>query len=146
MRRILDLFCAGGGASVGLHRAWPDAEVVGVDINRQSNYPFTFIQADALEYPLEGFDFIWASPPCQHYTRKSTHWGRKRMHFLEHPDLIDPVRQRLGAQATPFVIENVAGGATAPRPDALRLDVRAEDQETPAFRVQLSSPFASGEM
>jgi len=109
MRKVLDLFCAGGGAGMGLHRAWPDAEITGVDINRQSNYPFNFVQSDALTFPLEGYDFIWASPPCQLYTRKSANWGRKRNHWIEHPDLIDPIRQRLIASGTPFVIENVVG-------------------------------------
>jgi DNA (cytosine-5)-methyltransferase 1 len=109
MRKVLDLFCAGGGAGMGLHRAWPDAEITGVDINRQSNYPFNFVQGDALTFPLNGYDFIWASPPCQLYTRKSANWGRKRNHWIEHPDLIDPIRQRLLASVTPFVIENVVG-------------------------------------
>ena len=106
---VLDLFCAGGGAAMGLHRAWPKARIVGVDINKQCNYPFEFVQGDALTYPLDGFDFIWASPPCQKYTRKSANWGRKRNHWIDHPDLIEPTRQRLLASGIPFVIENVAG-------------------------------------
>ncbi len=94
---------------MGLHRAWPQAEIVGVDHNPQCNYPFTFVQASALDFPLEGFDFIWASPPCQLYTRKSANWGRKRTHFLEHPDLIGPIRKRLLGQPAPWVMENVVG-------------------------------------
>lgn len=30
--RILDLFCGAGGAAMGYHRAFPGAEIVGVDI------------------------------------------------------------------------------------------------------------------
>ncbi len=56
--RVLDLFCCAGGAAMGLHRAWPNAEIVGVDIKPQPRYPFTFVQADAMTYSLAGFDFV----------------------------------------------------------------------------------------
>jgi len=105
--RLLDLFCAGGGAAMGYHRAgW---EVVGVDINPQGNYPFGFHQADAMTFPLDGFDAIHASPPCQLYTRKAADWGRRRTHWIEHPDLLGPTRERLLEWGGPFVLENVMG-------------------------------------
>lgn len=100
--RALDLFCCAGGAGMGLHRA--GFEVVGVDIRPQPNYPFEFHQGDALTFPTEGFDFIWASPPCQAYS-----WSAKRWKTVERADLLDPVRQYLLKQAAPFVIENVPG-------------------------------------
>lgn len=104
--RILDLFCGAGGAAMGYHRAWPDAEIIGVDINPQPRYPFTFVQADAMTYPLEGFDFIHASPPCQHFSQMS----KCRPGLAEtYPDLVDPTRQRLRGAGVPYVIENVAG-------------------------------------
>ena len=116
MPRILDLFCGGGGAAMGLHRAGFD--VVGVDINPQPNYPFTFIQGDALEADLSGFDAIWASPPCQSYTRKVSTWGRERKNEIIHPDLVEPTRELLEETGLPYIIENVIG---APLKGALML-------------------------
>ncbi len=101
-RRLLDLFCGSGGAAMGYSRA--GFEVVGVDIKPQKNYPFEFHQADAMTYPLEGFDVIHASPPCQAYSvMKSLHNAKK------HPDLIPEVRQRLNECGLPYIIENVPG-------------------------------------
>jgi len=97
--RLLDLFCKAGGAAMGYHRA--GFEVVGVDIEPQPHYPFEFHQADAMTYPLEGFDAIHASPPCQAYT--------SMRHSDDHPDLYGATRDRLLASGVPWVIENVIG-------------------------------------
>ena len=101
--RCLDLFCGSGGASAGLHRVGFD--VTGVDINPQPHYPFKFIQGDALEQDLTGFDFVWASPPCQAFT--AMQHIRKNAH--KHPDLIAPMRDKLTAWGGAWVIENVKG-------------------------------------
>jgi SAM-dependent methyltransferase len=106
--RILDLFCGAGGAAVGYARA--GFEVVGVDLHPQPNYPFEFHQADALEFPLDGFDAIHASPPCQHYA-PVTRW---RGTPDNHPDLLDATRDRLHAAGVPWVIENVPGAPMNP--------------------------------
>lgn len=101
MPKLLDLFCCDGGAAVGYARAgW---EVVGVDIAPHPRYPFEFHQADALTYPLEGFDAIHASPPCQRYSVS------RHTHSHVHPDLVAPTRARLLASGLPYVIENVIG-------------------------------------
>lgn len=110
--RVLDLFCGAGGASVGYHRGLTDlgydVEIVGVDIDPQPNYPFTFVQADATTYPLDGFDLIHASPPCQAYVG----WqniATARGTDNDHPRHIEPLRARLTDHGTPWVIENVVG-------------------------------------
>lgn len=87
---------------MGYHRA--GFEVIGVDLNPQPHYPFEFHQADALTYPLDGFDVIHASPPCQHYSALNNgRWGNAN----GHPDLVAPVRDRLRGRF--YVIENVVG-------------------------------------
>lgn len=90
---------------MGYHRA--GFEVVGVDIKPQKNYPFEFHQGDAMTWPLEGFDAIHASPPCQHYSAITRVHGDAVVD--SHPDLVALTRQRLIAAGVPFVIENVVG-------------------------------------
>lgn len=111
--KLLDLFCGAGGAAMGYHRA--GFEVVGVDVKPQPRYPFEFHQGDAMTWPLEGFDAIHASPPCQRYSVATVfHPGRQ----AEHPDLVDPCRERLQSAGVPYAIENVMG---APLRNALML-------------------------
>lgn len=104
--RLLDLFCGGGGAAMGYHRA--GFEVVGVDINPQPHYPFEFHQADALTFPLEGFDAIHASPPCQAYSI-TANLARAQGKRASEVDLLMPMRQRLAWDGVLYVIENVKG-------------------------------------
>lgn len=99
--KALDLFCGGGGAGMGLHLA--GFEVTGVDISPQPKYPFKFIQADALSIDLSLYDFIWASPPCQAFTKARKLQGNK------HPELIKPIRKKLKLSKKPYCIENVVG-------------------------------------
>lgn len=91
---------------MGLHHAGFD--VVGIDVERQPRYPFDFIQADATCPPvvLDDFDFIWASPPCQHYSISSAH---QRQQGKEYPDLVEPVRAMLATTRALTAIENVIG-------------------------------------
>ena len=98
--RLLDLFCGAGGAAVGYHRAGFD-QIVGVDIKPQPRYPFEFVQADAMTYPLEGFDAIHASPPCQSYSRAMRHLAAPQ------PKLVEATLGRLAGHV--YVVENVPG-------------------------------------
>lgn len=101
---ILDLFCCGGGAAMGLSRA--GFNVVGVDIEKQPHYPFPFLQADVTMLDpewLSGFDAVWASPPCQRYTRNAKQKGTSE----DHPDLVAPTRNILDSLGVPYAIENV---------------------------------------
>ena len=99
--KLLDLFCKQGGSATGLSRAGFD--ITGVDKDPQPRYPFRFIQADALEVPLDGYDFYWASPPCQRWSPSTS------IHGYSHPDLVTPTRARLIGTGKPFVIENLRG-------------------------------------
>jgi DNA (cytosine-5)-methyltransferase 1 len=109
---LLDLFSGAGGSAVGYHRAGFD--VVGVDLRMQKNYPFTFVQADALEaladWDLSRFTAIHASPVCKDHS--------KLRHTTKRDDgtgwLLSATRELLGAQSLPWVIENVAGAAMRP--------------------------------
>ena len=103
--RALDLYCGDGGATRGLQRA--GFHVTGVDRALRKRYVGDqFHQGDALEFDLRGFDFIWASPPCQAFTslrRLPTVRGK------DHPNLIPETRDRLVRSGIPYCIENVEG-------------------------------------
>lgn len=105
--RLLDLFCGAGGAGEGYRCAGFD--VVGVDNKPQPNYPFEFVQGDALSslVPLllegRGFAAVHASPPCQRYS------DLQRRSKLDYPDLVAGTRRILKHSGLPYVIENVDG-------------------------------------
>lgn len=78
-------------------------QIVGVDIAPQPSYPFEFHLGNALEFPLNGFDIVHASPPCQRFSRIS----RYQRISEQYEDLIMATRERLAAFGKPWVIENV---------------------------------------
>jgi hypothetical protein len=103
---LLDLFCGGGGCSMGYHQAGFD--VIGVDIKPQPRYPFPFVQADALEYladpaNLSGVAAVHASPPCQDHSPLRSRAGRHGTGWMLHATL-----QTLAEQPAVWVVENVA--------------------------------------
>ncbi|MFD7661011.1 SAM-dependent methyltransferase [Streptomyces sp. NPDC059788] len=104
--RVLDAFCCAGGMAMGYHLA--GFEVVGVDIEPQPHYPFTFVQGDAIEYIHEHgreFDLGHGSPPCQAYTPLNAY------NHKVYPDLIAPTRKAFETAGLPYVIENVEAAA-----------------------------------
>lgn len=101
--RALDLFCCAGGASDGLTRAGFDVD--GVDREAQPEYPYPLSLGDALDAVLDGYDFIWASPPCQ----KHTAYRRRPNHVAPAACFIAQTRAKLQAWGGYWVIENVPG-------------------------------------
>lgn len=110
MPKMLDLCSGAGGAAMGYHLA--GYEVTGVDLWPQPNYPFKFIEADAMRYPLEGFDIIHASPPCHDHTPLQSVAGTDDTGWM-----LDAMRQRLIGSGVPWVLENV--GAAPLRADVM---------------------------
>lgn len=110
--KLLDLYCGSGGAAMGYYRAG-FTEIVGVDIEPQPNYPFTFVQADALEYLAahwQEYDAFHASPVCKGYTiMHNLPWLRDKVYPLQ----ILPTREMFKAihaeSGKPWMIENVMG-------------------------------------
>ncbi len=140
--RALDLFCCGGGAGEGLRRM--GFEVVGVDTEPHPEYPGEFVQADALTFPLTGFDLIWASPPCQAFTA----YKRRPGHVAERPNLIPAIRRRLKESGAAWVIENVPG-APLENPTTLcgtmfGLDVRRHRLFESSFSLMPTPPCSHG--
>lgn len=122
---LLDLFCGGGGAGAGFEQA--GFEVIGVDLERQPNYPFRLFHGDALELAaglVEAYrpSFIHASPPCQASSPTESFRRRKTMRNPTTPDpvnLIDPTRNLLNRLGVPWVMENVAYARTGLRRDLM---------------------------
>ena len=105
MIKVLDLFCGQGGAGMGYFMA--GCSVTGIDIKHQSKYPFTFIQADAMEYLKNNYlnyDFIHASPPCQGYSHLTP-----EAHKVKYKKLNPELRKLLVESDKPYCIENVRG-------------------------------------
>ena len=105
---ILDLYCGAGGASAGYVQA--GHTVTGVDLHPQPDYPYKFIQGDALAYVAEHgheYDAIHASPPCQ----ASTTLAKGTLAYLgkEYPQLIPATRAALAQHHGPTFLENVVG-------------------------------------
>lgn len=106
---LIDLYCGQGGAGMGYHLAGFD--VIGVDINPQPRYPFTFVQMDVLDFLEVNWGkirkdspAIHASPPCQDHSPLGKQQGEHGTGWL-----LDATRTALVDLGVPYVIENVNG-------------------------------------
>jgi len=108
--RLLDLFCGQGGAAAGYARAGFD--IVGVDARPMPRYPFAFVQADAMTYPLDGFAAVHASPPCQDHSETQVLGGGHGTGWM-----LGATLERLRGSGIPWVVENVDGAALARQDD-----------------------------
>jgi DNA (cytosine-5)-methyltransferase 1 len=109
---LLDTFCKAGGAGMGYHKA--GFEVIGVDIEPQPNYPFEFIQADAIEFMYargHEFDAVHGSPPCQKYSVSTAQFRKAGKIYA---DLVEETRAALLKTGKPFIIENVPQAPVRP--------------------------------
>jgi len=108
-RKLLDLFCGAGGASMGYARA--GFEVTGMDLKHGKRYPFKYIRKNVMELrpeDLEEYDVIHASPPCQTFSA-TRHLRNAQGKTTSKQNLLAQVRSLLVVSGKPYVIENVKG-------------------------------------
>lgn len=99
--RLLDLFSGAGGAARGYQLA--GFHVTGVDVKDQPRYAGDdFHRADAMTFPLDGFDAIHASPPCQDHSPLRSVAGEHGTGWM-----LDATLERLATQPAVWVVENV---------------------------------------
>ena len=109
----VDLCCGRGGVTRALLAAGYD--VIGVDIEHHPDYPTEarFVESDIRTMHgchFVGCRFMWASPPCQEFSRHDQPWTRAKN--PPPPDLsIVEGCYRIRAEARPsfFILENVRG-------------------------------------
>ena len=106
--KILDLFCGVGGSAKGYKLACENAEITGIDIVPQPNYPYKFIQSDVMQWIQENditdFDFIHASPPCLAHSVANIHSKNKG---VEYADYLQEIITFCKNSKKPYCIENV---------------------------------------
>jgi DNA (cytosine-5)-methyltransferase 1 len=102
VKRALDAYGCAGGMGWGLAQA--GLEVTGLDISPQPNYPFEFIQADAVAY-IEAhgheYDLVHSSPPCQGWSPLNAY------NHKTYPKLIERTRlacTRAGVLVNPVML------------------------------------------
>ena len=109
----VDLCCGRGGATRALLAA--GYYVIGTDIIRHPEYPIeaAFIHGDIRELDARLFAgalLMWASPPCQEFSRHDQPWTRAKNPPEPDMSIVDAC-YRIRDQAHPnfFILENVRG-------------------------------------
>lgn len=108
--RAVDLFSGEGGSAEGYASAELDGDgfdIEGVDIERQPRYRHRFHRGNAATWPLSGYVFAHASPPCEDHSvtmafglaDRGTGW------------LLPHTIERLRAWGGLWVVENVESRA-----------------------------------
>ena len=126
MPRLLEL-CSGTG-SVGRAFAARGWEVTSVDINPKAHPTIccNLLELTAEQCLAQGpVDFVWASPPCTHYSRARTTGGPRD---LEGSDRLVQKCLDLAAQlGAPFIMENPWTGLLRHREVVAGLPMRVVD-------------------
>lgn len=117
--RLLDLFCGAGVIADGY--AGHFDTIRGLDIEPQPDYPFEFVECDALRF-LDRHAFLgWhydayhASPPCQAHTRAG-HLRTAQGGESKYADMLTPTLVLIRRCPKPWVVENVPGAPFNPQP------------------------------
>jgi hypothetical protein len=113
---MLDLFAGLGGASAAMRdRGW---DVVTVDADPSFSCTIT---TDLLTWEppadLGAFDLVWASPPCQEFSRWGMPWCRAKNPPPPSLELVHAAVRIIGiVKPVWWVIENVRGASSFLRP------------------------------
>ena len=108
--RVLELFC-GVNRSVGKVAEAMGWEVISVDINPLANPDLLqdILDFNETKYDKDYFQFIWASPPCQSYSRARSKAKVERDEAMELADrLLTKTRQIVAYFGCHWCIENPA--------------------------------------
>jgi DNA (cytosine-5)-methyltransferase 1 len=117
MTHILDLYCGMGGLSLGFALALENAEILGLDIDKDAVATYNLNlsglgcrakRQDALTWkPTGEFDIVIGGPPCQPFSHANvTNIGETHPLYPTFPRFFDVV---LALKPKAFLLENVKG-------------------------------------
>lgn len=110
---LLDIFCGLGGTSDGF--ALEGFDVLGIDVENMpaKGYKHKFLRADIRDLKGEdfrGYDVIWGSPPCRHFTILNDARWKEKKNPLKGLELINVFFGFINKASPRFwIMENVFG-------------------------------------